>query len=40
MTINSENLVSINETNQNFSHVASIVDRTGATVILKNDVPR
>jgi len=40
MTINTENLVSITEANQNFSRVARLVDRTGAAVVLKNNVPR
>jgi len=40
MNINTESLVSITETNQNFSHVARLVDRTGAAVVLKNNVPR
>ena len=40
MTINSDNMVSITETNQNFSKVARMVDRSGAAVILKNNVPR
>jgi len=40
MTISTENLVSITETNQNFSRVARLVDRTGAAVVLKNNVPR
>jgi antitoxin Phd len=40
MTINTDNMVSITETNQNFSKVARLVDRTGAAVILKNNVPR
>jgi len=40
MTINTDNMVSITETNQNFSRVARMVDRTGAAVILKNNVPR
>ena len=40
MVINSENLVSITETNQNFSKVARLVDKTGAAVVLKNNVPR
>ena len=40
MTITTENLVSITETNQNFSRVARIVDKTGAAVVLKNNVPR
>ena len=40
MTINTDNIVSITETNQNFSRVACLVDRTGAAVVLKNNVPR
>jgi antitoxin Phd len=40
MTINTESLVSITETNQNFSRVAGLVDKNGAAVVLKNNVPR
>ena len=40
MTVNTKNLVSITEANQNFSRVARLVDETGAAVILKNNVPR
>ena len=40
MTVNTKNLVSITEANQNFSHVARLVDENGAAVILKNNVPR
>ena len=40
MTVNTKNLVSITEANQNFSRVASLVDENGAAVILKNNVPR
>ena len=40
MIINTENLVSITETNQNFSRVARMVDRCGAAVVLKNNIPR
>ena len=40
MTINTENMVTITETNQNFSRVARIVDKTGGAVVLKNNVPR
>jgi len=40
MTINTDNIVSITETNQNFSRVARLVDRTGAAVVLKNNIPR
>ena len=40
MIINTANLVSITEANQNFSRVARMVDENGAAVILKNNVPR
>ncbi len=40
MQINTKNLVSITEANQNFSRVAKLVDVNGAAVILKNNVPR
>ena len=40
MVINTDNLVSIKEANQNFSRVARMVDENGAAVILKNNVPR
>jgi antitoxin Phd len=40
MIINTENMVSITETNQNFSRVARLVDRTGAAVVLKNNIPK
>ena len=40
MQINTNNLVSITEANQNFSRVARLVDEIGAAVILKNNVPR
>lgn len=40
MNININNLVSISETNQNFSKVARMVDENGAAVILKNNKPR
>ncbi len=40
MTIDTGNLVSITEANQNFSKVARMVDETGSVVILKNNVPR
>ena len=40
MTINTNNLVSITEANQNFSRVARLVDEKGAVVILKNTSPR
>ena len=40
MIVNTNNLVSITEANQNFSKVARLVDENGAAVILKNNVPR
>ena len=40
MVINTDNLVSITEANQNFSRVARMVDENGVAVILKNNVPR
>lgn len=40
MNINTKNLVSITEANQNFSKIARLVDENGSAVILKNNVPR
>lgn len=40
MNVNTENLVSITEVNQNFSRVARMVDEKGPVVILKNNSPR
>lgn len=40
MNINTENLVSISEANQDFFKVARLVDEKGTAIILKNDVPR
>ena len=40
MMINTDNLVSISEANQNFSRVARLVDERGSVIILKNNVPR
>ena len=40
MTIDTNNLVSNTEANQNFSKVARLVDEKGTAVILKNNVPR
>ena len=40
MNVNTKNLVSITEANQNFSKVARLVDENGVVVILKNNVPR
>lgn len=40
MQVNTNNLVSITEANQNFSRVARLVDENGAAVILKNNTPK
>ena len=40
MNINTNNLVSITEANQNLSKVARLVDESGSVAILKNNVPR
>ena len=40
MQVNTNNLISISEANQNFSRVARLVDTDGSVVILKNNVPR
>ena len=40
MMVNTSNLISISEANQNFSKVARLVDERGSAVILKNNVPR
>lgn len=40
MLINTNNIVSITEANQNFSRVARIVDENGSAIILKNNAPR
>ena len=40
MYINTKNLVSITDANQNFSKVARLVDENGSVIILKSNVPR
>lgn len=40
MNVNTNNLVSITEANQNFSRIARMVDENGPVVILKNNAPR
>jgi antitoxin Phd len=40
MLVDTQNLVSLTEANQNFSRVARLVDERGAVVILRNNVPR
>ena len=37
--VNTNNLITITEANQNFSKVARMVDENGSVVILKNNVP-
>ena len=40
MRINTDQIVSITEANQNFSKVARMVDREGSVVIFKNNRPK
>ena len=40
MPVDTDNLVSMTEANQNFSKVVRIVDESGLAVILKNNKPR
>lgn len=40
MKIDTKNLVSITEANQNFSNVAKKVEQRGKVIILKNNVPK
>lgn len=40
MNINTQNLVSITDANQNFSKATRLVDKNGSVIILKNNVPR
>ena len=40
MTINTNQVLSITEANQNFSRAARIADREGSVVIFKNNRPR
>lgn len=40
MLIDTQNLVSLTEANQNFSRVTRLVDERGAVLILRNNVPR
>ena len=40
MNVNTNNIVSITEANQNFSRIARMVDENGAVIILKNNSPR
>lgn len=40
MNINTEQIVSISEANQNFSRVARAADQLGSVVIFKNNKPK
>ena len=40
MIINTDNLISISEVNQNFTKVTKLVAEKGAAVILKNNAPK
>ena len=40
MMINTKNIVSITEANQNFYGVTQIADEYGSAIILKNNTPR
>jgi antitoxin Phd len=40
MIINTDNLISITELNQDFAKLARLVDKNGAAVVLKNNIPR
>ena len=40
MLIDTKNIVSMTEANQNFSKVARLVDENGSAIILKNNKPR
>jgi len=40
MMINTSNIVSITEANQNFSRIARLVNESGSVIILKNNLPR
>ena len=40
MMVDTKNLVSLSEANQNFSKVVRLVDERGSAVILKNNKPR
>ena len=40
MLVNTKNLISLTEANQNFSKVARTVDEKGSVIILKNNAPR
>jgi antitoxin Phd len=39
MLVNTKDLISLTEANQNFSKVARMVDEKGSVIILKNNTP-
>ncbi len=39
MLVNTKDLISLTEANQNFSKVARTVDKKGSVIILKNNTP-
>ena len=40
MLVNTKDLISLTEANQNFSKVARTVDEKGSVIIMKNNTPR
>ncbi|SMB80696.1 antitoxin Phd [Desulfonispora thiosulfatigenes DSM 11270] len=40
MLVNTKNMISISEANQNFSKIAKIVDDSKSVVIMKNNKPK
>lgn len=40
MIINTNNIMSMTEANQNFSRVAKLADKTGSAIIFKNNKPK
>ncbi len=40
MLVNTKDLISLTEANQNFSKVTRTVDEKGSVIILKNNIPR
>lgn len=40
MIINTDDMISISEVNQNFTKVTKLVAERGAAVILKNNIPK
>lgn len=40
MLVNTKNLVSISEANQNFSRIAKMVEKDKSVIILKNNKPK